>query len=177
MCTGFLGIQTEKLSPCHNCAYPSTGSLIPHMSWVASFKGGFINLAYSLPLSHHCSGESQEVGRGFTVVGAGLYHRGGGLQVCFVGAMMGLSLSRPHEEGDIRNHKRPNSKQKMLPQGPMPHLHGPTPCFPPSAPPEYYQEVAQNSLFQNRHPYLTVVIPHEDRDYSFTHCFEVCILV
>lgn len=69
MCTGFLVIQTEKLNPCHNCAYPSTGQWITHMFWDASFKGGFINLAYSLPLSHYFSGE---VGWGFTVGGGTL---------------------------------------------------------------------------------------------------------
>lgn len=49
----------------------------------------------------------------------------------------------------------------------------------PTVPPPYKhdQEEAQIFLFQNQHSYLTVVILHKDRDYSFTHCFEVYILV
>lgn len=83
-----------------------------HMSWDASFKGGFNNLAYGLPLSHYCSGESREVrlgftvvvgggtlllwevglycggeGRGFTVVGVRLYYGGKGLQDFLLGVL------------------------------------------------------------------------------------------
>lgn len=61
--------------------------LMTHMSWNASFKGGFNNLAYGLPLSHYCSGESQEVRRGFTVVGVGLYC-GGGVALLWWGGVL-----------------------------------------------------------------------------------------